>query len=103
MSGPFVTDSYRKWHAQKHFVQNYYNLELLRAKLQSPGFQPLEHCYLLTSRFTCWAFRLNRRYRFRVAFFIPVLYPLSRLCDALDGSHDGGLILALKAKKLVTD
>jgi SAM-dependent methyltransferase len=102
MSGPFVTESYRKWHAQEHFVRNYYNLESLRAKLQAAGFQLLEHRYLLTSRFTCWAFRINRRYRFPVAFFIPVLYPLSRLCDALDGSQDGGLILALKAKKSVT-
>ncbi len=102
MSGPFVTESYRRWHAQKHFVRNYYDLDSLRTKLQGTGFQLLEHRYLLTSRFTCWAFRLNRRYRFPVVFFIPVLYPLCRLCDALDGSHDGGLILALKAKRLVT-
>lgn len=102
MSGPFVTESYRKWHAQEHFVRNYYDLDSFRTKLQGAGFLPLEHRYLLTSRFTCWAFRLNRRYRFPVAFLIPVLYPLSRLCDALDGSHDGGLILALKARKSVT-
>ena len=99
MSGPFVTESYRKWHAQEHFVRNYYDLDSLRTKLQDAGFQALEHRYLLTSRFTCWAFRLNRRYRFPAVVFIPFLYPLSRLCDALDGSHDGGLILALKAKK----
>jgi len=99
MSGPFVTESYRKWHAQEHFVRNYYHLDSLRTKLQDAGFQLLEHRYLLTSRFTCWAFRLNRRYRVPVVFFIPVLYPLSRISDALDGSHDGGLILALKAKK----
>jgi ubiquinone/menaquinone biosynthesis C-methylase UbiE len=103
LSGPFVTESYRKWHAEKHFVRNYYNLEILRAKLQSAGFQPLEHRYLLTSRFSYWAFRLNRRYRFPMAFLIPILYPLSRLFDALDGRHNGGLILALKAKKMASD
>ena len=100
MSGPFVTDSYRDWHAKEHFVQNYYDIDSIRTKLNAAGFQLLEHRYLLTSRFTCWAFRFNRRYRFPVAFFIPVLYPLSRLCDALARRHDGGLILALKAKKL---
>jgi cyclopropane fatty-acyl-phospholipid synthase-like methyltransferase len=99
MSGPFVTESYRKWHAQEHFVRNYYDLDSIRTKLQDAGFQLLEHRYLLTSRFTYWAFRLNRRYRFPVVFFIPLLHPLSRLCDALNGRHDGGLILALKAKK----
>jgi len=103
MSGPFVTESYRKWHAQEHFVRNYYDLDSIRTKLQDAGFQLQEHRYLLTSRFTCWAFRVNRRYRFPVAFFIPVLYPLSRICDALNGSHDGGLILALKAKKCERD
>jgi SAM-dependent methyltransferase len=102
MSGPFVKESYRKWHAQEHFVRNYYDLDSLRTKLQGAGLQPLEHRYLLTSRLTCWAFRLNRRYRFPFTFFVPFLYPLTRLCDALDGSHGGGLILALKAKKLVT-
>ncbi|HWZ77575.1 MAG TPA: class I SAM-dependent methyltransferase [Candidatus Sulfotelmatobacter sp.] len=99
MSGPFVTEGYREWHAQEHFVRNYYDLDSIRTKLEHAGFQLLEHRYLLTSRFTCWAFRLNRRYRFPVVFFIPLLHPLSRLCDALNGSHDGGLILALKAKK----
>jgi|SRR5579859_1386492 len=101
MSGPFVTDTYRRWHAREHLVRNYYDFESLREKLVHAGFQPLEHRYLLTSRFTCWAFRLNRRFRFPTVFFIPFLYPLSRLCDALDGRHNGGLILALKAKKLV--
>jgi len=99
MSGPFVTESYRKWHAQKHVVRNYYDFDSLGTKVQDAGFQLLEHRYLLTSRFTCWAFRLNRRYRVPTVFFIPVLYPLSRICEALNGSHDGGLILALKAKK----
>jgi len=99
MSGPFVTESYRKWHAQEHFVRNYYDLDSIRTKLQDAGFQLLEHRYLLTSRFTSWAFRLNRRYRFPVVFFIPLLHPLSRFSDALNGSHEGGLILALKAKK----
>lgn len=101
LSGPFVTDSDRESHARKHFVQNYYDLNSIRIKLAAAGFQLLEHRYLLTSRFTCWAFRLNRRYRIPVVFFIPVLYPLSRICDALNGSHNGGLILALKAKKSV--
>lgn len=99
MSGPFVTDSDRESHGRKHFVRNYYVLESIRTKLGAAGFELLEHRYLLTSRFTCWAFRLNRRHRFPVVFFIPVLYPLSRISDALNGSHDGGLILALKAKK----
>jgi ubiquinone/menaquinone biosynthesis C-methylase UbiE len=102
MSGPFVTESYRNWHAQEHFVRNYYDLDSLRNKVQGAGFQSLEHRYLLTSRFTSWAFRVNRRYRFPVRFFVPVLYPISRVCDALDGSHDGGLILALKARKVIT-
>jgi ubiquinone/menaquinone biosynthesis C-methylase UbiE len=101
MSGPYMTESYRKWHAREHFVQNYYDLASIRKKLRAAGFELEEHRYLLTSRFTCWAFRLNRRYRFPMAFFVPALYPLTRLCDALDGSHEGGLILALKAKKLV--
>jgi ubiquinone/menaquinone biosynthesis C-methylase UbiE len=101
MSGPYMTESYRKWHACEHFVQNYYDLDSIRKKLRAAGFELEEHRYLLTSRFTCWAFRLNRRYRFPMAFFVPALYPLTRLCDALDGSHEGGLILALKAKKLV--
>jgi cyclopropane fatty-acyl-phospholipid synthase-like methyltransferase len=99
MSGPFVTDNDREQHARKHFVRNYYDLDSIRTKLEGGGFQLLEHRYLLTSRFTCWAFRLNRRHRFPVVFFIPALYPLSRICDGLNGSHDGGLILALKAKK----
>jgi ubiquinone/menaquinone biosynthesis C-methylase UbiE len=101
MSGPFMTEKYRKWHAEAHFVRNYYNLDSIGNKLRTAGFQLEEHRYLLTSRFTCWAFRLNRRYRFPVAFFVPALYPFSRLSDALDGKHDGGLILALKAKKMV--
>jgi ubiquinone/menaquinone biosynthesis C-methylase UbiE len=99
MSGPFMTESYRKWHAREHFVQNYYDLDSIGNKLLAVGFQLQEHRYLLTSRFTCWAFRANRRYRFPVAFFVPALYPLTRLCDALDGTREGGLILALKAKK----
>ena len=102
MSGPFVPESYRKWHAQEHFVRNYYDLDSLRTKLQHAGFQLLEHRYLLTSRFTSWAFRMDRRYRVPVVFFIPVLFPLSRISDALNGSHEDGLILALKAKKLAT-
>jgi 2-polyprenyl-3-methyl-5-hydroxy-6-metoxy-1,4-benzoquinol methylase len=101
MSGPFVTESYRKWHAREHSVRNYYDHDSLRRKLQAAGLQPLEHQYLLTSRFTSWAFRLNRRHRMLGILLIPFLYPLSRFCDGLNGKHDGGLILALKAKKLV--
>ncbi len=101
MSGPFVKDSYRKWHAQKHYVQNYYDLDSIRVKLRHAGFELLQHRYLLTSRFTCWAFQFNRRYRFPVAFFVPVLYPLSRLCDTVEGGRDWGLILALKARKSI--
>ena len=71
MSGPFMIESYRKWRVQEHFVRNYYDLESL----------------------------VNRRYRVPMVFFIPVLYPLSRICDALNGNHEGGLILALKARK----
>lgn len=100
MSSPFVTDDYREWHAREHFVRNYYDINAIRLKLGVAGFQLLEYRYLLTSRFTCWAFRLNRRYRFPVTLFIPLLYPVSRLSDRLDGHHDGGLILAFKAKKL---
>jgi ubiquinone/menaquinone biosynthesis C-methylase UbiE len=101
MSGPFATDGYRKWHAQEHFVRNYYDRSSIRAKLLAAGFDLLEHRYLLTSRFTSWAFRFNRRYRFPVVFFIPVLYPLSRLCDIVQGSRDWGLILALRAKRRI--
>ena len=99
MSGPFVKEGYREWHARKHFVQNYYNLSSIRTKLVDAGFELLQHSYLLTSRFACWAFQFNRRYRFPAVFFVPVLYPLTRLCDSVGGSRDWGLILALKAKR----
>jgi SAM-dependent methyltransferase len=98
-SPSFVSPSYRQWHAQKHSVQNFYDLDSIRPKLEAAGLRLLEHQYILTSRFTFFSFQLLHRHRWPMALFLPALYPLSRLSDKLGSYDDKGLILLLKAQK----
>lgn len=99
-SPSFVPPAYRQWHAQKHAVRNFYDLDSIRPKLEAAGLRLLEHQYILTSRFTFLSFQLLQRHRWPVALFLPILQPLSRLSDKFGTQNEKGLLLLLKAQKL---
>jgi ubiquinone/menaquinone biosynthesis C-methylase UbiE len=99
-SPSFVPPAYRLWHAQKHSVRNFYDLDSIRPKLEAAGLRLLEYQYILTSRFTFLSFQLLHRHRWPVAMLLPLIYPLSRLSDKLGNRDDKGLILLLKAQKI---
>jgi SAM-dependent methyltransferase len=99
LSHPAVDAEYREFHRRKYFVNNYYDAEIIRVRLERAGFEILEHRFIMSSALTFHLQRFfhgNTRQR---AILIPLMLPVSILADKLAGGASSGMILAIKARK----
>lgn len=95
LSHKVTSRTFKEKHAKKYLVERYYTISYFKEKIERHGMKLEKTQYILNSRVSNFFFRLHHAY-----IFFPISYPLSRICDRLFGSEEGGAMLISKARKL---
>lgn len=101
LTSPHVTEAFRRHHVREYRCNQLYDLPRLGALLERAGFDVVAAEYLFTGRLSARLLRWGSRFHYRGPFMLafPVIYPLLLLDHARRRSRQGGLILAVKARK----
>lgn len=87
-------------HTAKNYVTNYYSLQELKDKLEKCGFKIEDAKYFVNSPLSVLCFILSVKNVWVSTIIFPFALPIIKLSDLLKGRKDGGIFLAVKAKKV---
>lgn len=102
LDSPHVTEAHRRHHVAEYRCNRLYDDAAARRLLEETGFEVLETRYLFRGPLSIAILRWGSRYHYRGPFVLafPLLYPVLLADSAADRGRRGGMILALKARKL---
>ena len=87
-------------HRAKNYVVNYYSLSQLKNKLEKCGFEIEDAKYFVNSPLSVLFFRLSVKNVWITMITFPFVLAITIISDLLKGKNDGGIFLAVKAKKV---
>jgi SAM-dependent methyltransferase len=101
LSSPHVTESFRDHHVREYRCNQLYDATTIRERLRQAGLETLACEYLFTGRLSVALLRFGSRFHYRGPFILlfPLIYPLLLLDHAGRRRREGGMILAIKARK----
>lgn len=101
LSSPHVSESFRRHHVREYRCNQLYDAAKIRALLKDAGLETLAAEYLFRGRLSVALLRFGSRFHYRGPFILlfPLIYPLLLLDHALRPKSEGGMILAVKARK----
>ena len=101
LNSPYVSEAFRRHHVREYRCNQLYDPARIRALLDAAGFETLETEYLFAGRLSVSLLRFGSRFHYRGPFVLlfPVIYPLLLLDHARRRNEQGGMILAVKARK----
>lgn len=101
LSSPHVSEAFRSDHVREYRCNQLYDTARIRALLEAAGFETLATEYLFAGRLSVSLMRFGSRFHYRGPFILlfPLIYPLLLLDHARRRDEQGGMILAVKARK----
>ena len=102
LSSPCITPDYRSAHAVRHSVVRYYTPDSLERVLHAEGFSSKVMRELVVSktavRLALFSLKLMSSPRLHRLFSLFAI-PIGRVCDALAGVRQGGVVLGVAAQR----
>ncbi|MFN2385969.1 MAG: class I SAM-dependent methyltransferase [Thermoanaerobaculia bacterium] len=101
LSSPHVSEAFRRHHVREYRCNQLYDRARIGALLEAAGFETLATEYLFAGRLSVSLLRFGSRFHYRGPFILlfPLIYPLLLLDHARRRGEQGGMILAVKARK----
>ena len=101
LSSPHVSEAFRSHHVREYRCNQLYDTARIRALLDAAGFETLAAEYLFAGRLSVSLMRFGSRFHYRGPFILlfPLIYPLLLLDHSRRRHEQGGMILAVKARK----
>ena len=101
LSSPHVSEAFRSHHVREYRCNQLYDGARIRVLLEAAGFETLAMEYLFAGRLSVRLMRFGSRFHYRGPFILlfPLIYPLLLLDHARRRNEQGGMILAVKARK----
>lgn len=98
----WVDENFRQKCAKAFSIERFYDIELIKKKLNKSGFSCLRYKYLFHYRTSYFIFRLVYHYEkivYLFLLFFPLLYVSAKLSDCFSKNRDEGFILVVEAQK----